>query len=119
VKSSRIVVRSTLPVTYEQLAQGANRLAATTQGEVVPGGVPLTTVFGYRSHTAYAAVLGALMAGHGYLPLNRIFPIDRTGMMLERSMSRSLIIDTGSEAPLKRIIARHNVLWRFCRSKRF
>jgi hypothetical protein len=36
----------------------------------------------------------------GMVPLNRIFPIDRTRMMLEGSMSRSLIVDTGSEAQL-------------------
>ena len=65
-------------VTYEQLAQRAKRLAATIQGEVAPGGVPRTAVFVYRTHTAYAAVLGALIAGHGYIPLNRTFPIDRT-----------------------------------------
>jgi acyl-CoA synthetase (AMP-forming)/AMP-acid ligase II len=87
-------------VTYEQLAQRAKRLAGTIQGEVARGGVPLTAVFVYRSHTAYAAVLGALMAGHGYVPLKRTFPIDRTRLMLERSMCRSLIVDSGSEAQL-------------------
>ena len=91
-------------VTYEQLAQRARRLAATIRSEIAPGGVPLTAVFVYRSHTAYAAVLGALMAGHGYVPLNRTFPIDRTRMMLERSMCRSLIVDTGSEGQLSALL---------------
>jgi amino acid adenylation domain-containing protein len=44
------------------------------------------------------------MAGHGYVPLNRTFPIDRTRLMLERSMCRSLIIDTGSEAQLSALL---------------
>jgi acyl-CoA synthetase (AMP-forming)/AMP-acid ligase II len=51
-------------VTYEQLANRVKRLAATLQVGVVAGAVPLTAVFVYRSETAYAAILGGLMAGH-------------------------------------------------------
>ena len=75
-------------LSYTQLDQRARRLAATIQANATPGEVPLTAVFAYRSHTAYAAVLGALMAGHGYVPLNRTFPIDRTRLMLEKSSCR-------------------------------
>jgi amino acid adenylation domain-containing protein len=91
-------------VTYQQLADIAKRLAATLQAGAVPGAVPLTAVFAYRSETAYAAVLGALMAGHGYVPLNRTFPVDRTRLMLERSMCRSLIVDAGSEPQLEGLL---------------
>jgi non-ribosomal peptide synthetase component F len=75
-------------VTFQQLAYRAKRVAATLQASAVPGAVPLTAVFAYRSETAYAGVLGVLMAGHGYVPLNRTFPVDRTRLMLERSMCR-------------------------------
>jgi amino acid adenylation domain-containing protein len=91
-------------VTYQQLAYIAKRLAATLQTGTVPGAVPLTAVFAYRSETAYAAVLGVLMAGHGYVPLNRTFPIDRTRLMLERSMCRSVIVDAGSESQLEKLL---------------
>jgi amino acid adenylation domain-containing protein len=91
-------------VTYQELAYRAKRLAATLQNTAVPGAVPLTAVFVYRSEIAYAAVLGALMAGHGYVPLNRTFPIDRTRLMLERSMCHSLIVDAGSEPQLERLL---------------
>jgi amino acid adenylation domain-containing protein len=91
-------------VTYQQLACLAKRLAATLQTGPVPGAVPLTAVFSYRSQTAYAAVLGVLMAGHGYVPLNRTFPVDRTRLMLERSMCRSMIVDAGSEAQLEGLL---------------
>src|SRR5438046_3444551 len=91
-------------VTYQQLAYLAKRLAATLQAGAVLGAVPLTAVFAYRSQTAYAAVLGALMAGHGYVPLNRNFPIDRTRLMLERSMCRSVIVDSGSEPQLESLL---------------
>jgi len=91
-------------VTYQQLAYRAKRLAATLQARAVPDAVPLTAVFAYRSETAYAAVLGALMAGHGYVPLNRTFPTDRTRLMLERSMCRSVIVDAGSEPQLEALL---------------
>src|SRR6266487_1895784 len=91
-------------VTYQQLAYLAKRLAATLQTGQVPGAVPLTAAFAYRSETAYAAVLGILMAGHGYVPLNRTFPVDRTRLMLERSMCRSVIVDAGSESQLEALL---------------
>jgi amino acid adenylation domain-containing protein len=91
-------------VTYQQLAYLAKRLAATLQAGAVPGAVPLTAVFAHRSETAYAAVLGVLLAGHGYVPLNRTFPIDRTRLMLERSMCRSVIVDAGSEPQLEALL---------------
>src|SRR6266403_670236 len=91
-------------LTYEQLACIAKRLAATLQASAVPDAAPLTAVFAYRSETAYAAVLGVLMAGHGYVPLSRTFPIDRTRLMLERSMCRSVIVDAGSESQLEALL---------------
>jgi amino acid adenylation domain-containing protein len=91
-------------VTYQELAYRAKRLAATLQVSAAPDAVPLTAVFAYRSETAYAAVLGALMAGHGYVPLNPTFPIDRTRLMLERSMCRSVIVDGGSESQLDKLL---------------
>ncbi len=91
-------------VTYQQLAYRATRLAATLQASALPGAVPLMAVFAYRSETAYAAVLGVLMAGHGYVPLNRTFPVDRTRLMLERSMCRSMIVDAESESQLEGLL---------------
>ena len=51
-------------VTYCELAKRAKRLAATIQTGRAEWreGVPLTAVFAYRSETAYAVILGALMA---------------------------------------------------------
>jgi acyl-CoA synthetase (AMP-forming)/AMP-acid ligase II len=92
-------------VTYQQLANRAKCLAATLEASAVPGAVPLTAVFAYHSETAYAAVLGALMAGNGYVPLNRTFPIDRTRLMLERSMCGSVIVDAGSESQLEKLLS--------------
>ena len=88
-------------ITYSELAERARRIAATIQAEITTSEVPLTAVFAYRSQTAYAAVLGALMAGHGYVPLNPAFPVERTRLMLTRSMCRSLVVDRESEVQLE------------------
>jgi len=92
-------------VTYHELAERAKRIAATIQARPPARAVPLTAVFAYRSETAYAGVLGALMAGHGYVPLNRTFPVERTRLMLEKSRCSSIIIDAGSEPQLERLLA--------------
>ncbi|MBA3352290.1 MAG: AMP-binding protein, partial [Blastocatellia bacterium] len=86
-------------VTYHGLAEKALRLAATLQ-DVNLGEESLTAVFAYRSETSFAAVLGALLAGGGYVPLNRTFPVDRTRLMLTRSRCRALVVDKGSETQL-------------------
>ena len=91
--------------TYEDLASRAKSFAATVRRESPSAEVPLTAVFAYRSQTAYAGVLGALLAGHGYVPLNPTFPIDRTRLMLERSMCRSLIVDARSEPQLEKLLS--------------
>src|SRR5438552_3456210 len=91
-------------VSYAELGQRAKRLAATLQREAPEAAVPLTAVFAYRSETAYAGVLACLMAGHGYVPLNRTFPVGRTRLMLERSLCHSVIIDAGSESQLDELL---------------
>jgi non-ribosomal peptide synthetase component F len=64
----------------------------------------LTAVFAYRSVTAFVGVLGALLCGHGYVPLNRTFPPERTRTMLQRSGCRTLVLDLDSEKQLDRIL---------------
>src|SRR5437773_2488437 len=91
--------------TYENLANRAKSLGATVRRALPSSEISLTAVFAYRSQTAYAGVLGALMAGHGYVPLNPTFPIDRTRLMVERSLCRSLIVDARSEPQLERLLS--------------
>lgn len=55
----------------------------------------LGAVLASRSGVAYAGVLGTLMAGLGYVPLNPKFPALRTAHMLNASGSRTLVV--GSE----------------------
>jgi len=91
-------------VPYNELQGLATRIAATIQAHPEFSRVPLTAVFGYRSPAAFAGVLGALLAGNGYVPLNRTFPIERTVVMFERSECRSIVVDTGSLPQLGRLL---------------
>jgi amino acid adenylation domain-containing protein len=93
-------------LSYRELADFATRIAATIQARPEFSQVPLTAVLGYRSPTAFAGVLGALLAGNGYVPLNRTFPAERTEVMFERSECRSIIVDTGSLPQLGTLLDR-------------
>lgn len=106
-------------LSYRQLRDLAAALAATLDAHAPAGEPPLTAVFGHRSITAYAGVLGALLRGHGYVPLNPAFPTDRTRAMLQRSGCRSLIVDhhgarqlgevlDGVEGPLVLLLPEHD-----------
>jgi amino acid adenylation domain-containing protein len=91
-------------LTFAALRARAASLAAALRRLTPAGAPPLTAVFAYRSVTAFAGVLGALCAGHGYVPLNRTFPAGRTRNMLARSGCRAMILDTESAEQIDEII---------------
>jgi amino acid adenylation domain-containing protein len=91
-------------VSYAALRDRAAALAATLQRFVPSDDPPLTAVFGQRSVTAYAGILGALFRGHGYVPLNPAFPAERTRAMLERAGCAAIIVDAGAEALLDAVL---------------
>src|SRR6516164_4714903 len=84
-------------LSYQALHNTAKSLSTTILRLSPDDGPPLTAVFAHRSTTAYAGVLGSLMAGHGYVPLNPAFPPQRTNAMLRRSACRSLIADAAAQ----------------------
>ena len=67
-------------------------------------GPALTAVFGARSATAFAGVLGALMRGHGYVPLHPNHPAERCRAMLERAGCRAVIADAGATGRLDALL---------------
>jgi amino acid adenylation domain-containing protein len=79
-------------ITYGELDEQARCIAASIQAHD-DGASELTAVFGSRSVVTFAGVLGALMAGHGYVPLNPAFPPARTRQMLVRAGCRTLVAD--------------------------
>ena len=110
-KSAKVPSRSGLhslregqSVKYRELWEFASRIAATMQAHPEFSQVPLSAVFGYRSVTAFAGVLGALLAGNGYVPLNRTFPSERTELMFERSGCRSISVDAGSSPSISETV---------------
>lgn len=80
-------------ITYDKLANLSQSLSRILVDIPPSDAPPLTAVFGQRSLLAYAGILAALFAGHGYVPLNPDFPISRLQSMLARSRCRSLIAD--------------------------
>jgi amino acid adenylation domain-containing protein len=89
---------------YGDLAERASILAAAILDREPSGAPPLTAVYASRSATAFAGVLGALWAGHGYVPLNPGFPLDRLAEMLRRSGARVLIVDRERAASVAALV---------------
>ncbi|HEV3363252.1 MAG TPA: AMP-binding protein, partial [Acidimicrobiia bacterium] len=87
-------------LTFAALRRRAASLAATLTMHAPTGGTSLTAVFASRTTTAFTGVLAALFRGHGYVPLNRTFPADRTRLMLERSGARAVVVDRESAEQL-------------------
>jgi amino acid adenylation domain-containing protein len=91
-------------LSYGDLRSRAAALAATLKQNAPLDGSGLTAVFAHRSATAFAGVLAALFRGHGYVPLNRTFPVDRTRTMLFRSDCSEVIVDRDSATQLEEVL---------------
>jgi len=89
-------------LSYAQLLGDAQRVAATIQRH--GGSSGLTGVLAYRSATAFTGILGSLVAGNGYVPLNRTFPAERTLAMFERAECDSIVVDSGSLPQLEKLL---------------
>jgi amino acid adenylation domain-containing protein len=80
--------------TYSELHRRALGIARLLLERDSGGGAPqLTGVFATRSVESFAAVLGILLRGHGYVPLNPRFPVLRNRDILERAGCRVVVVD--------------------------
>ncbi len=88
--------------TYASLDAYARRIAATLlRHDARSGEAPkLTAVFGHRHLETFAGILGALFRGDGYVPLNPVFPVDRSRAMLVRSGVSAMVVDASGLAQL-------------------
>jgi amino acid adenylation domain-containing protein len=86
--------------TYSQLWNDAAAFAATLQESLHARAPRRTAVFADKSRAGFAAILGVLLAGHGYVPLNVRFPIERTRRMLQHAGCISIIVDSSAETLL-------------------
>lgn len=91
---------------YASLERYARRIAATlARHDARAEGAPkLTAVLGHRHLEAFAGILGVLLRGDGYVPLNPIFPIDRTRAMLVRSGVSAVVVDASGLAQLDEVL---------------
>ena len=92
-------------LTYSQLRDRAASVAATIAANHPGGGSDMVGVFAYRSPSAFAGVLGAMMSGRAYVPLNRTFPTDRSRVMAQRCQTRVLVVDQESSEQLEDLLA--------------
>jgi amino acid adenylation domain-containing protein len=81
-------------VTYSELHRHALGIARLLLERDSDGGAPqLTGVFASRSVESFAAVLGILLRGHGYVPLSPRFPVLRNRDILERAGCRVVVVE--------------------------
>lgn len=92
-------------MSYAELLHRAQSLAATLQQRVARDGTTLVGVFADRSVDSFAGILGSLLAGCGYVPLNPTFPVARTKWMMQRAGCRALIVDSSATAQLECLLS--------------
>jgi amino acid adenylation domain-containing protein len=90
-------------VSYGELEQRARRWAGAIVERL---GRPARRVgvLGHRSEIAYAGALAALFAGAAFVPLNPMFPLDRTRTMLEAAELDALIVDEAAVVQLAQLL---------------
>lgn len=93
-------------LTYAELERQAMAIAAALTCAGPAEGTPLTAVLGHRTPAAFAAILGALLRGHGYVPLNPAFPVERNVRMLQRAGCPALVVDETAQGALPEVLAR-------------
>ncbi|MCK5013112.1 MAG: amino acid adenylation domain-containing protein [Candidatus Omnitrophica bacterium] len=89
--------------TYQQLGKRAQDIAASIKAYELTAN-SLAGVLGYRSFSAYAGVLGVLISGKGYVPLNPEFPTERTFRMISLSKVNVLIVGNECLKELKNLL---------------
>ncbi|HEX2842309.1 Pls/PosA family non-ribosomal peptide synthetase [Hyphomicrobium sp.] len=79
-------------LTYKELDQQANRIANTLAARGVKPG-DLVALYLKKSPRLYAAMLGILKAGAGYVPIDPRFPLERIRAILDDSRAKSIITE--------------------------
>lgn len=76
---------------YERIFASATTIAGALQRAGVRPG-DLVALYSDRTYFAYASILGILLSGCGYVPLNPVFPVDRNRLILDVSGAKTLIV---------------------------
>lgn len=83
-------------LTYQELFDHAGRLGRVIARTRAPESANLGAVFSAREQADYTGVLGTLLSGAGYVPLNIAFPAPRNAYMLNASGATTLVVGVGS-----------------------
>ena len=100
-------------VTYHQLLESASRLAFEFRSAGVCHG-DRVAILSERSTTPYIAILGALLAGAAYVPLNVRYPEERNRRILESSGASILLCSDRQEADARRMVDRLTDITMIC-----
>lgn len=92
-------------LSYRQLLEHVQSVAATLAACRSDEGPPLTCVLAQRTRSAFVGILGTLASGHGYVPILPSFPTARVAVMLDRSRARTIIADEDGVAHLDALLA--------------
>ncbi len=81
--------------TYEELSRLAFDVAGVIRNERTSGTVSATPVLlaASRSVSGYAGILGSLISGAGFVPVNLAWPKDRLSWLLQKTRSRVIVAD--------------------------
>jgi D-alanine--poly(phosphoribitol) ligase subunit 1 len=77
-------------LSYAQLWSGATTLAGRIAGELSDDGSPVV-VYGHKESSMLVACLGAVRAGHPYVPIDTSWPADRIASVVEESGTRLVL----------------------------
>ncbi len=86
-------------LTYAEMADRVARIANSL------GDAPRVAILAGRTPTAFAGVLGTLISGAAYVPLNVAFPDARNRLILERSGAAAVVADDEGIRQLPGILA--------------
>jgi len=88
--------------TYHELTEAASSVAQELDS--LDDTCPYVAVMADKSFSCYSGILGILMAGKAYLPINPRFPVARNHYMLEKSRARTIIAGDTSDEELDNIL---------------
>jgi amino acid adenylation domain-containing protein len=92
--------------TYRELAESAASIASSIIDLNDP--CPYIAVMADKSFTCYAGILGIMMTGKAYLPLNPRFPAARNDYMLGKAQIRTVIAGESSDEELDNILENYS-----------